>query len=172
MKKDLAIIGGLFLLIMFLVIFGGSFTSLGFVTNKKSVFDAPKKTPDANITIKSLSVKAQVADTADLRKKGLSKIDSLPFGQGMLFIFDKPAVYGIWMKDMKFAIDIIWLDENKTVTDVATEVRPEKGKKDSELTIYKPSVGGNYVLEINAGLLRLNNIQVGDQAYFELPKRQ
>lgn len=172
MKKDLAIIGGLFLLIMFLIVFGGPFTSLGFVTNRKSVFDVPKKTLDVNVTIKSLSAKTKVADTADLRKKGLSKIDSLPFDQGMLFVFDKPAVYGIWMKDMKFAIDIIWLDENKTVVDVVTEVPPGKGQKDSELTIYKPTHNSKYVLEINAGLLRLNNIQVGDQAYFELPKRQ
>jgi hypothetical protein len=169
-KKDLSIIAGLFLLILFLIIFGGPFTSLGFVTNQKSVFDAPQKTPDVNLTIGSLSVKARVANTTALRKKGLSKMDSLPFGQGMLFVFDKNAVYGIWMKDMKFAIDILWLDENKKVTDIVTEVPPEEGKKDSELTIYNPTHNSKYVLEINAGLVKLNNIHAGDQANFEVLK--
>lgn len=170
MKKDLAIIGGLFLLIMFLIIFGGPFSSMSFVNGGKSVFDVPKKTADVNVVIKGLSVKARVADTADTRKKGLSKMDSLPFDQSMLFVFDTPAPYGIWMKDMKFAIDILWLNENKTVVDIATEVPPQKGKKDSDLTIFKPTHDAKYVLEVNAGLVRLNGIQVGDQASFELPK--
>lgn len=170
MKKDLAIIAGLFLLIIFLIIFGGPFTSVGFITNQKSIFQAPKKAPDINVTIKSLAIKAKVANTADLRKKGLSKIDSLPFDQGMLFVFDKPGQYGIWMKDMKFAIDILWLDENKKVVDIVTEVPPEPGKSDSQLTIYKSANNAKYVLETNAGLVKLNNIQAGDLAIFEVPK--
>jgi len=172
MKKDLAIIAGLFLLIIFLIIFGGPFTSLGFITGKKNVLEQAQKIPDVNVTIKSLSVKAKIADNDTLRKKGLSKMDSLPFDQGMLFVFDKPGTNGIWMKDMRFAIDTIWLDENKMITDIVTEVPPERGKKDSELTIYKPSHDSKYILEINAGLVKLNNIQVRDQAKFELPKNQ
>ena len=58
------------------------------------------------------------------------------------------------------------------ITDIVTEVPPERGKKDSELTIYKPSHDSKYILEINAGLVKLNNIQVRDQAKFELPKNQ
>jgi len=169
-KKDLAIIGGLFLLIIFLIIFGGPLTSLGFISGQKSILDQPKKSPEVNVSIKSLSVKATVADTAALRKKGLSKIQSLPFDQAMLFVFENNGKYSIWMKDMKFAIDIIWLDENKRITDIATEVASESGKKDSELTIYKPVNDAKYVLEVNAGLVKLNNLQVGDKANFELSK--
>ena len=171
MKKDLAIIAGLFVLIVFLIVFGGPFSSLGFVGNQKSIFDQPQKAPDVAITVGTLKVNAKVADNAALRKKGLSQIESIPFDQGMLFVFENPGNYSIWMKDMKFAIDIIWLDEAKRVTDVAIDVPAQPGKKDSELIVYKPNNNAKYVLEVNAGLVNLNDIRVGDQAFFELPSQ-
>ena len=67
---------------------------------------------------------------------------------------------------MKFAIDIIWIDENKKIVDIATNVPPEPGKKDRELTIYRPGTDAKYILEINAGLSSLNNFQIGDQVEF------
>ncbi len=168
MKKDLAIIAGLFVLIIFLIVFGGPFSSLGFVGNQKNVFEQVKKTPDTVVSISTLKVNAEVANNSALRKKGLSKREPMPFDQGMLFVFENPGNYSIWMKDMKFAIDIIWLDENKRVTDVAIDVPAQPGKKDSELIVYKPNNDARYVLEINAGLVNLNNIRAGDQAFFEL----
>lgn len=171
MKKDLAIIAGLFVLIVFLIVFGGPFSSLGFIGNQKNVFEQVKKTPSTAVTIGTLKVSAEAADNQALRKKGLSKRESLPFDQGMLFVFENPANYAIWMKDMRFPIDILWLDESKRVTDIAIDVPIQPGKKDSELTVYKPANNSKYVLEINAGLANLNNIKVGDQAFFELPAK-
>ncbi len=172
MKKDLAIIAGLFLVIAILLVFGQGFTSVSFLSGGLQI---GQSTPSGstvgsrvNVTVKGLTVDAEVAANSASRKKGLSKRDSIPFKQGMLFVFENPGQYGIWMKDMRFAIDILWLDENKKVVDLIAEVVPEQGKKDSELTIYKPSHNAKYVLEINAGLVKLNNIQVGDQAFFNL----
>lgn len=163
MKKDLAIIAGLFLLIVFLLVFGQSFTSFGF-TNPKvvSIFDKPK-VKTTNISVKSLNVTAEIASTPTARRNGLSKRESMPFNQGMLFVFENKAQYGIWMKDMKFAIDIIWLDENKRIVDIIANVPPESGKKDNQLTIYKPRTSALYIMEINAGLSDLNGLQIGDQ---------
>ena len=36
----------------------------------------------------------------------------------MLFIFSQPDFYPFWMKDMKFPIDIIWLDENLQIINI------------------------------------------------------
>src|SRR5690606_29825935 len=44
---------------------------------------------------------------------GLSKYDMLPQTQGMLFVFDGSQSACMWMKDMNFAIDIVWLNEKK-----------------------------------------------------------
>src|SRR3989344_689004 len=171
MKKDLAIIAGLFVLVALLLVFGQGFTSVSFLSGNQASLVFPSKSAaseNVNVTIGSLTVEAKTAINPQSRKRGLSKIDSIAFNQGMLFVFENPGQYGIWMKDMKFAIDVLWLDENKKVVDIAVDVPPQQGLKDSELTIYKPSHNSKYVLEVNAGLVNLNGVRVGDKASFEI----
>ena len=169
MKKDLGIIFGLFLLIIVLLIFGRGFTTGVFLRPSATSGGQLQPTKGVvTITAKGLTIEVQVAQKPSERKVGLSKKDSLPLNAGMLFVFEEPGKYGIWMKDMKFAIDIIWINEEKKIVDIASNVAPEPAKKDKELTIYRPQAAAKYILEISAGLARLNNIQIGDQVNFEL----
>ena len=72
------------------------------------------------------------------------------------------------MKDMKFPIDIIWIDGEKRIVDIAANVRVEPDKKDRELAVYKSQAEALYVLEVNAGLSALHGLSIGDQVNFEL----
>jgi len=164
-KKDLAIIFGLFLLIAVLLIFGKGVSTTSYLPQSQS--QTQKGNELQLVSGKTLNIKVKVASKPDERKKGLSKQDSIPLDTGMFFVFENPGLYGIWMKDMKFAIDIIWIDEDKKIVDIAENVPPEPNKKDEELTIYRPRSSAKYVLEINAGLSSLNNLQIGDQVNFE-----
>ncbi|MBI3341636.1 DUF192 domain-containing protein [Candidatus Curtissbacteria bacterium] len=167
MKKDLAIIAGLFLVIIALLVFGQGYTSLGFMSNQGTASAAVGGGPSRiKITDKTLTIDAEVAATSNLRKKGLSKRDELPFDKGMIFVFDNTGQYGIWMKDMRFAIDIIWIDADKKIVDIVENVPPEPGKADNKLTVYKPRGDAKYVLEINAGLASANGLQIGDPLNF------
>lgn len=168
-KKDLAFIGGLFLVLGALLVFGGSFTSLGLVSRKGLTNSATKSAVPSGmwkVKIKTLDINATVAANSNDQKKGLSKRASLPLNEGMIFVFDQSGSYPFWMKDMKFAIDIIWLDEQKKVVDIASDVPAQPGKSERDLIVYKPKDNSKYVLEVNAGLSALNNIQVGDPAEF------
>ena len=173
MKKDLAIIGGLLLLVILILIFGGGLSSMSFISNKSKdattlASSAANVKNDVNISIKDLSIKAKVASTDGQRGKGLSKIESLPFDEGVLFVFDQKGRYPFWMKDMKFPIDIIWIDENKKIVNITANALPEPRRPEKDLTIYDSSFDAKYVLEINAGLSKANNLQVGDTAVFSL----
>src|ERR671923_23790 len=70
-----------------------------------------------NVTVNGVGLVADIAETGEQRSKGLAIKDSLNETEGMLFVFSEPRQYVFWMKDMKFPIDIIWLDSNKTVVD-------------------------------------------------------
>lgn len=169
MKKDLAIIFGLFLVIVVLLVFGQGVTTISLLNpkaNSQSITQSSKGIK--TVSIKTLNVNAEFADTASKRKEGLSKRDLLPLNLGMLFVFEQSGIYEFWMKDMKFAIDIIWLDESKKIVDITHNVPIEPDKDDNELTRYKPSQNAKYVLEVNAGLAQLHGLQRGDQANFEL----
>lgn len=167
MKKDLATIFGLFLLIVVLIVFFKPFTSGVFFLPTESTPSAIAR-GNTRVLIGDLVIDAKVAAKASDRKKGLSGMDSLPLGSGMLFVFDTSGTYAFWMKGMKFAIDIIWIDENKKIVTIATYATPEKGKNDDELTLFRPTGSAKYVLEINAGLSNLHGLKVGDLVNFEL----
>ena len=169
MKKDLSIIFGLFLLIAVLIIFGQGFTSGSFLKNNGGVSQKSQKAKGfTTVNARSLSINAKIASLASDRKRGLSRRNSLPFNEGMLFVFENSGVWGFWMKDMKFAIDIIWIGDDKKIVDIATNVPPEPDKRDRELTIHRPRADAMYVLEVNAGLANLNGLAIGDKVDFAL----
>lgn len=81
-------------------------------------------------------------------------------GEGMLFIFPKADRYGIWMKEMKFPIDIIWIQGDRILGFTENAV-PEPGTRDRELAIYYPPAVIDKVLEVNAGLVGRFGLKVG-----------
>lgn len=168
MKKDLAIIAGLVLVIVVFIIFGRGFSTGQFVTQVATESAQTQRKESMQVTIKDLVVQAKIADEAKEHQTGLADYSSFALGDGMIFVFDKSASYVFWMKDVEFAIDIIWIDDAKKIVDIAPNVPPEPNKGEKDLTRYKPKSDAKYVLEINAGLSALHNLQIGDQVAFEL----
>lgn len=91
-------------------------------------------------------IPVEIADTDPKRELGLSNRESLKEGNGLLFIFPVANKYGFWMKDMKFPIDIVWIDENWRVVGVEKEVNPDSYPK-----VFYSTSNVRYVLELNAG---------------------
>lgn len=119
---------------------------LGFLQNR------PKY---GKVIIGEKELRVELADTAAKRQEGLSGRDNLKENTGMLFVFDVPGEYGIWMKDMKFPIDIIWTQNDKII-DIIPNVSP-----DDQETTYYPREEANFVLEMNAGFVEENDIELG-----------
>ena len=168
MKKDLAVIAGLVLVIVVFIIFGRGFSTGQFITQTATDSAQTQKKESTQVTSKDLTIQVKIADEPKEHQTGLADFSSLPLGEGMLFVFDKSASYVFWMKDVEFAIDIIWIDENKKIVDIASNVPSEPDKGEKELTRYKPKSDAKSVLEINAGISALHNLQIGDQVAFEL----
>jgi len=106
---------------------------------------------------------AEVADTEKKRRVGLSGRESLKEGQGMLFIFDNEDKHGIWMRDMNFPIDIAWIDEELNIVDIKSSAEPE-----SYPEVFYPIQKSLYVVEMMAGLLRTNDIKIGEKVILKI----
>ena len=168
MKKDLAVIAGLVLVIVVFIIFGRGFSTKQFLTQNATESAQVQTKESTQVTVKDLVIKVKIADEPKEQQTGLADNSSLALDEGMMFVFDQSKRNTFWMKDMKFAIDIIWIDDQKKIVDIAPNVPPEPNKGEKELTRYKPKSDAKYVLEINAGLSSLHNLQIGDQVSFEL----
>lgn len=122
-----------------------------------------KKTPvpPSTITIDNHTFNVQVQTTLAQQEQGLSGKTSLPQDQGMLFVFKTAQRYAFWMKDMKFPLDIIFINNGKIVS--ITENAPiPTSSNTNNLKVYLPPSPVNQVLEINAGISRLNGFISSD----------
>ena len=113
-----------------------------------------------HIVIDGKYFSVDVARTDLEKQKGLAIYDELPNEKGMIFPFQKSDYYSFWMKDMKFPIDIIYINDNKIV-DIFKNV-PVPNFQDETLPILRPKSPSSLVLEINAGLSEKYRFKIGD----------
>lgn len=111
------------------------------------------------IIIDKNNLNVEVADTDVKRIKGLSGRDSLSEDEGMLFIFNNPGLYYFWMKDMKFPLDFIWINDNEVV-DLTQNVLTPDNNNPSTFTAKSEF---DKVIEVNAGYVKNNEIKIGDK---------
>lgn len=121
---------------------------------------AQQKYKTKKISIGKKEVTAMVADSFLKKALGLMYRNKLQNDTGMLFIFQTPSRYGIWMHNMRFPIDILWLDEKKRVICIKQNVQPADTKT------HYPNKNALYVVELQAGFVNKNSIALGRAVKF------
>lgn len=115
------------------------------------------------IEINGASLIAQVAADRAARIRGLSGREGLAGNEAVLFLFDSPDRYGLWMKEMKFPIDIFWI-RNSTVIDMEEHVPPPlPGMSEASLPIYLPEAPADMALETRAEFAKDHKVRIGDK---------
>lgn len=110
------------------------------------------------VTIGDVGIDVSVADTEATREQGLSGVNKIGSREGLLMIFDTADYYAIWMKDMNFPIDIIWIDDHMTIVDITEAISPE-----TYPSIFEPQSPARMALEVNARFAATYRIKVGDK---------
>jgi len=151
MKKEILIILAIFLIVLVI-----------FLNKTPQTSENVRKILKINDVLLSVDVVSTEAD----RKKGLSGRSNLAEDEGMLFVFDAEGYYGIWMKDMNFPIDIAWLNQDKKIIYIESNVSPETFPKGFYAERDGLSLLSLYVLEVKSGFFEKAKIKIGDSAEF------
>ena len=111
--------------------------------------------PVGTIKIDEKFLEVQIADTEPRRVRGLMFQDTLPYDQGMLFVFDEPGQKSMWMLNMQFHLDLIWFDENGNVVEIKTNVPPCKTPLEVMACDSERVEANNakYILEVTSGFV-------------------
>jgi uncharacterized membrane protein (UPF0127 family) len=141
MKKNTKIFLALIILITIMVL---GFLSLGYAYTSNNI------------------IKLEKLESDKQKIKGLSGRESLCDNCGMLFRYEKPQEIGIWMKNMNFSIDIIWLDTEKKITHIEQSVSPKTYPK----SFSDGSGRSKYVIELPSGYVKEKELQQNDKFYF------
>ena len=117
------------------------------------------------ICIEKTCFNVEIADTNEKKILGLGNRDFLGENSGMLFPYPEKSAPGFWMKDMRFPIDIIWINQEMRVSGIVKDFQP--CEPDELCPVVYPDKEITYVLEINSGLSDRDGLKEGDFVYFK-----
>jgi hypothetical protein len=111
-----------------------------------------------------VKVTVEVARSSVEQVRGLSGRSDLKPGHGMLFVYDRAQPVTIWMKDMRFPLDILWIRGGRIVK---IEKRAPPLKPHGPERTYTATA--DQVLEVPAGFTDRERIHLGDTVRASLP---
>ena len=129
---------------------------IGFASWILSAPEAPRMRHDREVTINGKSLQLEIAQTPAAIVQGLSGRNTMAADEGMLFIMPNVEYQTFWMKDMNFAIDIVFLREGKVV-DLVTLQRPSL----ASIPSHQSKTEADMVLELNAGMVKEYKLEIG-----------
>jgi uncharacterized membrane protein (UPF0127 family) len=106
------------------------------------------------LTIEGHSVRAEVANTEDARRRGLMFRKQLPESHGMIFIYPERGRFAMWMKNTPLPLSVAFIDERGRILNI----------EDMEPFSEQPhfSAGeAKYALEVNQGWFARRDIRAG-----------
>ncbi|MGI0004400.1 MAG: DUF192 domain-containing protein [Candidatus Nitrosotenuis sp.] len=133
---------------------------IGMMSIPKDVKLEQTEFPMGIIKIDDVTLQVQIADTKPLQIRGLMFQEKLPFDQGMFFIFEDEGVRSMWMLNMQFSLDVIWIDADGKIVYIEKDAQPCKSALETMACTF---TNGNakeakYVLEVMSGFVDRFNI--------------
>lgn len=114
-----------------------------------------------NLVINGFKFDVSIAEKESEWQRGLSFRKSIKENEAMLFVFPYEDRWSIWMKDMNFPIDVLWLDSNKKIIYLIDNMTPE-----SYPNFFVPKEKSKYVVEMSSNMIEKLAIKKGDQVFF------
>jgi len=105
----------------------------------------------------------KVLVTEPVKIRGLSGKKSMPKGEGVLFLYDTMAVQSMWMIDMRFPLDIVWLDDWFKIVHITYNTPPCVTARDCPS--YSSTIPIKYAIEMNAGDASEYGFEIGADLY-------
>ena len=128
--------------------------------------DAPKKVegPPRACFKNNVCLDLILAKSTEEKTIGLSNYSSMHATQGMLFIFRNSAERSMWMKNMSFNIDIMWLSADRRIGYIEENLEPCIRE---DCDVFSPKVKAKYILEAKAGFVEYTNLYLNDPVEFQ-----
>jgi uncharacterized membrane protein (UPF0127 family) len=105
----------------------------------------------------TVAVRVEVADTPDMRARGLMYRQDLAPDAGMLFVFPTESEQRFWMKNTPLPLDMVFISRDQSIVGIVPNTHPFSTVP---LGVSAPS---QYVLEVHAGFCAKHGIGVGDR---------
>jgi uncharacterized membrane protein (UPF0127 family) len=104
-------------------------------------------------------IKVEIADTPSDRQRWLTfREDKLPFDSAMLIVYDKLDLYSLWLLNIRFNLDLIWINNYGDVVYIAKNVSGCKNTLDASYCTYKNTKPAKYIIAGSEGFVDIHKI--------------
>ena len=105
---------------------------------------------------------AEIADTKELRERGLMFRHLLPEDKAMLFDYVTPRPVAMWMKNTNISLDMLFIRADGTIAAIAENTVPQSL---DTISVQEPVRG---VLEVAAGTVKRLGLHTNDRVYHRI----
>lgn len=102
----------------------------------------------------------EVAADPAARQRGYMFREAVAQHEGMIFVFDEMGRHGMWMKNCRVSLDLVWLDDAFRVRHIEHDLPPCPPV--GECPTVNPPVEARFVIEFAGGTARREGLQAGD----------
>ncbi len=129
--------------------------------------DAPKIEPLTLVSsTQTVMLQAEIADTPELRERGLMFRQMMPDDSAMLFDFVEPKPVAMWMKNTLVSLDMLFVREDGTIAAIAQNTVPQSL---DTISVQEPVRG---VVELAAGTAKRLGLKKNDKVFQRIFKTE
>jgi uncharacterized protein len=132
---------------------------LGLLFIPVSIKDKKIDFPRGTLRIDNYTIQVEIADSPAARQRWLTfREDSLPLDSAIILVYNKADLYPLWLLNVGFNVDLIWVDEKGSIVYIVKNAIPCKTSLDAVECTYKNTKPAKYILAATAGFVNYHNI--------------
>jgi uncharacterized membrane protein (UPF0127 family) len=133
--------------------------SLGLVFLPQAIKNKQIDFPKGTIRIDDDIIKVEIAESsADKQRWLMFREEKLPLDSAMILIYEKSDLYALWLLNIEYNLDLIWVNENGNIVYMVKDAAPCKNALDSASCTFKNTKPAKYIIAATSGFIENHRI--------------
>ena len=133
--------------------------SLGLVFIPQEIKNKQIDFAEGTIRIDDDVIKVEIAESrADKQRWLMFREERLPLNSAMILVYEKSDLYSMWLLNIEYNLDLIWINENGNIVYMVKDAEPCKNTFDAASCTYKNTKAAKYIIAAASGFIEEQEI--------------
>jgi uncharacterized membrane protein (UPF0127 family) len=133
--------------------------SLGLVFIPQEIKNKQIDFAEGTVRIDDDVIKVEIAESrADKQRWLMFREERLPLNSAMILVYEKSDLYSMWLLNIEYNLDLIWINENGNIVYLVKNAEPCKNTFDAASCTYKNTKAAKYIIAAASGFIEEHDI--------------